>query len=90
MKPESKINFKRLINNDIKYALDLVENITKDLEGKNEAIEIINDMQFQLREIKDQVDPIIFTKLQKAKEAIETTNVSVKIALYKLILDLKS
>ncbi len=87
---ESKISLKQLIENDIKYALDLVENITKDLEGKSEVIEIINDMQLQLREIENDVDPIIFSKLQKAKEEIETTNVSVKIALYKLILDLKS
>ncbi len=87
---ESKISLKQLIDNDLKYALDITENITKDLEGKSEAIEIINDMQLQLRQIENDVDPIIFSKLQEAKEDIETTNVSVKIALYKLILDLKS
>jgi len=84
-----KLNLQEIINNDVKYSLDLVENVSKDIEGRKEAIEIIDNLEQQLTSLSSGNKPHYFQVLQKIKEDIETTNVSIKIALYKLILDLK-
>ena len=86
---QPRILLKKIIDNNLAYSLDLIENITKDIEGKGEAVSIVNNLQLQLRELKNDIDPELFSKLQNVKADLETTNINVKIALYKLILDLK-
>jgi len=85
-----KLSLNSIINSKISVSLDNIELITKEIDGKDEAIQIINSLEQQLRENKFNLDPNLFVKLQDAKKELETTNVNVKIALYKLILDLKS
>ena len=86
---QPRILLKKIIGNNLAYSLYLIENITKDIEGKGEAVSIVNNLQLQLRELKNDIDPELFSKLQNVKADLETTNINVKIALYKLILDLK-
>jgi len=83
------LSLEDIMINDTAQALDNLEIVLKDIEGKGQAIEIINSLETQLISFKGENKPHIFDCLNKIKQDLETTNVSVKIALYKLILDLK-